>query len=72
MTNLLEPPSIDPKGFPTHYFQLYETPNGPDCILVFYRKHEWKNGEYCAVEGTDFKKKVEVRTFLNRGMPPGF
>jgi hypothetical protein len=66
------PTSLDPKGFPVEYFSRYQTPQGMDTIWVFYRKHEWHNGEYCPVEGTDFKKKVEVITFLNQGMPSGF
>jgi hypothetical protein len=72
MTNLLEPPSFDPKVSPPHYFKLYETQNGSDCIWVFYREHEWKDGDYSPKEHMDFKKKVEVKTFLNQGMPLGF
>jgi hypothetical protein len=72
MTNLIEPPSFDPKSSPPHYFKLFETSNGLDCIWVFYGYYEWRNNEYCLTGGIDFKNKVEVRTFLKKGMPPGF
>jgi len=72
MTTDQPPTSLNPKEFPVEYFSRYQTPQGKDAIWVFYRDHEWKNGEITPIEHLDYKKKVEVRTFLNKGMPPGF
>ena len=70
-TDLL-PTGLNPKAFPIEYFSRFQTPQGKDTIWVFYREHEWRDGDYSPKESIDYKKKVEVRTSLHRGMPTGF
>lgn len=70
MTEILESPTFDPKVSPAHYFKLYESEKGLDCILVFHREYDWRDGEYRPKGWMD--KKVEVKTFLNQGMSKGF
>lgn len=70
MTTEQLPTGLNPKEYSLHYFKSYENLKGQDCIFVFHREYEWRNGELRPKGWMD--EKVEIKLFLNQGMPKGF